>query len=77
VGIPGYAASRFHRNFVADEKTPLIGGGGVAEMWRMVEFHTDLTAGLERESGGPSSLRSGSHNQPYHQSPPCITYQIQ
>jgi hypothetical protein len=26
----------------------LIGGGGVAEMWRMVEFHTDLTAGFAR-----------------------------
>ena len=37
------------------EKTPLIGGGGVAEMGRMVEFDTDLTAGFERESGGPST----------------------
>ncbi len=54
-------------------KTPLIGGGGVAEMGRMVEFHTDLTAGFERESGGPSTLRFGSHKLTDHDASSCVT----
>ncbi len=35
--------SRSDRNFEADAISPLIGSGGVAEMCRMVEFHTDFT----------------------------------
>jgi hypothetical protein len=53
--------------------SPLIGGGGVAEMGRMVEFRTDLTAGLKGESGRPSSLRFGSHKLTVHDASSCVT----
>jgi hypothetical protein len=53
--------------------SPLIGGGGVAEMGRMVEFHTDLTAVFERESGGPATLRFGSHKLTVHDASSCVT----
>jgi hypothetical protein len=34
-----FPGKRWLNNF----NSPLIGGGGVAEMCRMVEFHTDFT----------------------------------
>ena len=44
-------------NSAPHEKT-LIGGGGVAEMWRMVEFHTDFT---QSTGSGPHSVRHPGH----------------